>query len=644
MGNNLYAGKVMRINLSNRSVRIEPTAKYIEDSLGGRGLGSWILFKEVEPNVGSFDPENLIIFSAGPLLGTLAPTACRLSITTKNPLTGGLCSSNVGGHFGPELKFAGFDALIISGRADYPVYLLIEDGEIKIKEAKHLWGLTVGETEDEICSQNSDYKIRTACIGPAGENLVRGACIMVDRGRAAGRGGAGAVMGSKNLKAIATRGRFSIKPFDPQGFFYRAKQCREKILEAEIIKIYREGGSMRFGGAGGPDGNFPQAVKNYDDEYWPISKSRKIYEKTLKEKFEVRRLGCFNCSSISCSHFYKVSDGPFSPSAGEGFQINTARAFGSNLDIDDPNFVIAAHNFCSEMGLDVDMAGACLAWAFEAFSRGNLTFDEVNNLDLSWGKSHSAMELLKDMVSRKGFGDVLAEGVKRAAEIVGKGTIDYAIQVKGADLNEASMRPFKAWSLGIVLSTHGGGHLDGSPPIGAFKKHPEVAKDLFGEPMVNFRGRYENQVKAVIWFEKYKAVIDIMGLCYFASMWLDAKAISLKDLSDLFEAGTGEFYSEKDLMSMGERVHNVQKAFNTIHAGFTREDDFPPKKLMTKPAQTGPFKGDVLDKKQWNKMLDEYYKEKGWDRETGLQTEEGLKKIGLGEVANKLKKFNKIIN
>ena len=644
MRNNIYAGKVIRINLSDKSSKIEPTENYLEDSLGGRGLGSWVLFREVEPNVDPFDPENLLIISAGPLLGTLAPTACRLSITTKNPLTGGLCSSNVGGHFGPELKYGGFDALIISGRADCPVYLFIEDGEIKIKDAKHLWGLGIGEAEKEICTQNEDKNIRTACIGPAGENLVRGACIIVDRGRAAGRGGAGAVMGSKNLKAIAARGRLSIKAFDPQGFFDQARKCRGKILDAEIIQIYREGGSMGFGGAGGPDGKFPQAVKNYDDEYWPESKSRKIYEKTLKDNFEVRRLGCYNCSSISCSHFYRVSDGPYAGSAGEGFQINTARAFGSNLDIDDPSFVIAAHNFCSDMGLDVDMAGACLAWAFEAFAKGDLTLNEANNLDLSWGKSDSAMQLLKDIVSRKGFGDVLAEGVKRASEIVGKGTIDYAIQVKGADLNEASMRPFKAWSLGIVLSTHGGGHLDGSPPIGAFKKHPDLAKILFGEPHVNARGRYENQAKAVIWFEKYKAVIDILGLCYFASMWIDAKALSLKDLSFMLEAGTGINYSEKDLMDMGERLHNVQKAFNTIHAGFTREDDFPPKKLMTKPAQTGPFKGDLLDKKQWNKMLDEYYKEKGWDIETGLQTEEGLKKIGLGEVANKLKKFNKIMS
>lgn len=640
MSETIWAGRVLRVDLSSGAISEEPTADYLDSVLGGRGLGQTILFREAEPGVDSYDPANPLTLSAGALTGTTAPASSRLSIDTKNTLTGGVCSSNVGGHFAPELKYAGFDAVSFTGQSPHPVYLWIEDGKAELRDARDLWGLDTWETERAIHERHADPEIRLALIGPAGENRVRGACVIVDRARAAGRGGAGAVMGAKRLKAVAVRGHGTLTPADPVAFAEAAERCRQKLLDSDIVRVYREGGSMRFAGAGGPTGNFPQAVRNYQDSFWPLEKSRKIYEPALKEGYEVRRLGCFNCP-ISCSHFYAVKDGPYAGSAGEGFEINTARAFGSNLDIDYPPAIIEAHNYCSRMGLDVDMAGATVAFAFEATERGDLSREEADGLDLTWGNHQAAIALMHNIVERKGLGDVLAEGVYRAAQTLGRGSMQYALQVKGADLNEASMRPFKAWALAIVMSTHGGGHLDGAPGAWAWPGNEALAEDLFGNPRPGAAGEYANQARVVAWFEDYKAAIDMLGVCYFTSMWIDSRAISPQDYADLLAAGSGRPCSADDLLLSGRRLHATQKAFNTLHTGNTRRDDVPPPRL-NEPAKSGPFEGERLDPEQWAAMQDEYYRFKGWDLETGWQTEASLQALGLDEVAHKLRQAGRL--
>jgi aldehyde:ferredoxin oxidoreductase len=640
MTQTVWAGKILRVDLSRGETCVESTSDYTAEALGGRGIGQWIMFREVEPGTDAYDPENVISFNAGALAGTPAPGSGRLSVDTKNPLTGGVCSSNAGGHFAPELKYAGFDSVVITGRSPQPVYLWIHDGQAELRDASHLWGLDTWQTEERLRQELGDPGARAALIGPAGENLVRGACLIVDRARAAGRGGSGAVMGSKRLKAIAVRGHGALVPADGPRFMAAVRACNHKLMASRIVQVYRQGGSMRFGGAGGADGNFPQAVRNYQDSYWPLDKSRKLYEPALKQGYEVRRLGCFNCP-ISCSHFYAVRDGPFAGSAGEGFEINSARGFGSNLDIDYAPAVIEAHNYCSRMGLDVDMAGACLAFAFEAYERGDLSRAEANELDLTWGNHRAALALLRAIVERRGLGDLLAEGVMRASRQLGRGSEAYALHVKGADLNEASMRPMKAWALGIVLSTHGGGHLDGSPGAWAWAGHEDLAESLFGNPRPGAAGQYHNQSRAVIWFENYKAAVDMLGLCWFTSMWLDALALSPEDYAGLLSAGTGVAYTGDDLLRLGRRLHNVQKAFNTLHTGYSRKDDVPPRRLA-EPARTGPFRGERLDPEQWQLMLDEYYAAQDWDLASGWQTRDSLAALGLEEVAAKLERAGRL--
>lgn len=640
MSKTIWAGKILRVNLTTGEIYEQPISDYIPFAIGGRGIGQWILFREVHPNIDPYDPTNVISFNAGPLVGTLAPASGRLSVDTKNPLTGGICSSNAGGHFAPELKFAGYDSIVITGQSPTPTYLWIHDGEVELRDANHLWGLDTWQTEVVLRRDLDDPKVRVALIGPAGENLIRGACLIIDRARAAGRGGSGAVMGSKNLKAIAVRGKGQLFPADRESFIRVVENCYRKIMGSKNIRVYMDGGSMRFAGAGGPDGNFPQAVCNYQDSYWPLKKSRKIFEPALKEGYEIRRLGCFNCP-ISCSHFYSVTDGPYAGSAGEGFEINTARAFGSNLDIDYPPFIIEAHNYCSRMGLDVDMAGACLAFAFEAFERGDLSKEDLDGLELRWGNHRAANKLLHAIVNRQGFGDVLAEGVDRASKQLGKGSEAYALQVKGADLNEASMRPFKAWALAIVLSTHGGGHMDGAPGTWAWKGHEKLALSLFGNPNPGAAGEYRNQANVIIWHENYKALIDMLGICYFTSMWIDAEALTPDDYASLLSAGSGTNYTAQELMYQGKRLHNVQKAFNTLHTGWTRADDKPPMRLED-AAKSGPFSGERLDPDKWEIMLDEYYTAQGWDLTTGWQTEDSLRELDLGEVISILRKYNRL--
>lgn len=631
----LYGGEILRVDLSANTWHTEPSGPLVEEWLGGRGLASALLFRELDPATRVEDPENLLVFSAGPLVGTMAPAACRLAVGTKNALTGGLCASNAGGHFAPALKYAGFDAVVITGRAESPVYLWITDGACEIRDAAGLWGQGTGAAEDAIRREHGDPGIRVAGIGPAGENGLRGACLIVDRSRAAGRGGAGYAMGQKNLKALAVRGSGELRLADDGAFQAAAARCRQKIADSPTIQVYREGGSMRFAGAGGPDGTFPQAVRNYRNEYWPPEKSRKIYETTLKEDYEVRRMGCFHCP-INCSHYYAVSEGPYAGDQGEGFHINTARAFGSNLDIDYAPFLIAAHNLCSEAGLDVDMAAACLAWAFEAWERGHLTEEDTGGLALVWGDHAAAMALLRQMIAREGFGATLADGPLAAARRLGRGSEAYAMHIKGAPLNEASMRPFKAWAMGIVLSTHGASHLDGSPLAGALRNREELCERLFGNPQPARAGEYHGQARVVSWYEAYKGVVDMLGICYFASMWLDALAISPEDLADLYSAGVGRRVEADELMETGSRLHALQKAFNTLHAGHGRAEDQPPVRLSEYRVEGGPFDGEYLDPVLWNEMLDEYYAEKGWDNTTGWQTRESLEKLGLGWVADTL--------
>jgi aldehyde:ferredoxin oxidoreductase len=385
---------------------------------------------------------------------------------------------------------------------------------------------------------------------------------------------------------------------------------------------------------------------HHQKEIWNLKKFDKIKWEVFIDSFEVRKLACFNCP-VSCSHVYRVTEGPYSGTIGEGVEANTIRAFGSNLDIDDPSAILKGHILCSQLGLDIDFAASTLGWAFESYQNNLININDTGGLELVWGNHNASLKLLEDIAYRRRFGKVLADGVKRASDSLGGGSEQWALHIKGADLNEAMMRCDKAWALGIAVANRGGGHLEGAtlgqllaPTINVFSSLK--VRDLFGAADLGNPTSYKDKARVVFWMQKLKAAIDSLGLCYILSQWSGLDLIGADDCAELFTSVTGIEILPDDLLYKGQRLHNIEKAFNTLHAGFKREDDFPPSRFMTEPVNSGPFAGEILHEDQWNRVLDEYYSLQCWDRATGQQTEKCLIDLGLSDVARKLRTYGKL--
>ena len=634
------AGKTVWVDLTEKEIKYEPSGNY-RDFLGGRALGSYIVFKEVPAETCPLGEKNIITFNTGPLTGTLAPSAGRLGISTKSVSTKGICFTNAGGHFAPEMKYAGFDHLVLKGKADKPVYLLMHDGKIEIRSAEHLWGKDIWETEEMLKAELNDQNIHIAAIGQAGENLVTMACIMVDRARAAGWGGCGAVMGSKNVKAVVARGKGDIKLFSPDLFIKLAMQNWQKLDNSRTINLFRKYGLLGTSGAGGIDGSVAQSVRNMEDEVWDEAKTLKVREIIFKEKYETRRLANFSCP-VNCSHFYHVKSGKFSGLKLEALKTNVYRAFGTNIDLSNREYILKANEMANRYGINCDSLSAAVAWAIDIYQRGLIDKEISDGLDLCWGDGELQLKLFDLITFRHGFGDLLAEGVYKASSLLGNGTEKYAMHTKGQGMCEQAVRSHKGWALGIITSTRGGGHLSGAPNTEQRRMSPEEGEKFYGVPTAGDPLEYDGKGKLVAWFEKYKLIVDMVGLCTSTSYWLDNSLLGPQDFADLVNAATGWEYSGEDLLKLGDQIYNIEKAFNTIHAGFTRADDRPPFKLVNIPVSRGQFKGEKLDPQKWEAMLDEYYSSHNWNLKTGLQTEDGLYDLGLDYVAKELHKHGKL--
>ena len=629
-----WAGKLLRVNLSERTCKIEAIDPYLP-FIGGRGISDWIVFNEQSSDVKAMDPQSVIAIGTGPLAGTLVPGGCRTNISSKSVVTGGISTSNVGGHLAAEMKFAGFDQIIIQGKATEPVYLLIQNGRAEIRDARDLWGKTTWKTEEIIRGELHDDGIRVACIGPAGENLCAEACVIVDRGRAAGWGGCGAVFGSKNLKAIAVRGNMPVRIADPDGFWAYNLELLNRVNRSRASRILTRYGTHGAYGVGGPDGKTPQGVRNHRDEYWPADKGMYLREIVFREKWETGRAACFACPS-SCTHLYHLPGGKYGPLTLEGVHTNTVRALGSNLDIMDAEAVLRGQALINQMGLNTDGVGSVMGWAFEAYERGLLTKEDTGGLELTWGNGEAMVKLLEQIAYRRGIGDLLAKGVKEAARTLGKGSEEFAMHVKGQEMNEQSVRSHKGWALGIFTSTRGSGHLNGASLIERLGMDKEKAKSLFGTEAVSRPEAYEGKGAVTVWFENFKAVVDSMGVCYYCTTWIDMELLGLDEMANLFQLVTGQKTSAQELFWVGERIYNIEKAFNTLHAGFTRKDDLPPKRFMEMPISGGPYAGARLELEGYNRMLDDYYRTHGWDPVTSWQTSGCLDRLGLDEVKRQL--------
>jgi len=624
-----WTGKILFIDLTRRSTTVKNTNEYLS-FIGGRGINQRILFDLLDKNVDPLSPENIIILGAGPFIGTLIPSADRLAVDFKNVITGGVGSGNSGGHFAAEMKFAGYDHIIISGQTKKPLYLYIYNDRVYFRNAGDLWGKNTWETENIIKHKEKDRGIKTLTIGKAGENLVKFACIIGDRGRAIGYGGGGAIFGSKNLKAIAIRGTLPVKIAHPDKFIQKLKFFNKNIIEkSKIINLYRKGGTLLPYLA--PGENRPHGVKNMSEEFW----SNEAISCVTREKFDKylkRRHSCFNCPSY-CSSIYEMEGFRC-----EGVQANTLRAMGSNLDVRSPEDILHANTLVNMYGMDTDQTSAVIGWAIECFENGLINKDDTDGIELRWGQGDSIIKLIEDIANRKGFGNILADGVYEACKTVGRGSEKYTVLVKKNSLMEAAMRSHKGWALGIVTSTKGGGHLRGAPGQEMQKIPPEASMRLFGIDDIFNPTSYNNKAELVVWQENYKGVVDMMGICANTSMWMDISLFTPEDIAEFFNNVTGENITGKNLLHAGLKLQNLERVFNYLHAGFNRKDDYPPEKLVKIPVHDGPYKGEKLDLSEWNKMLNEYYACHGWNVKTGLPTKQGLKDIGLGDVIEKLKK------
>jgi len=585
----------------------EDAKKYI----GGIGLGMHLLLSNSKPGVDPLSPENPLILTTGPLSATIAPTGGNgHAFVSKSPLTNGLGEAKSHGFFGSELKRAGYDAVIFESRAEKPIYVWIDDDNIQLIDAKHLWGKSPQETEDLVREDLGDYYVRIASIGMGGEKLSRVACIINDKTRAAGRTGMGAVMGSKNLKAIAIRGTRDIAVAKPEEFMEFVKMLHERMKGPATSK-YRTLGTplnvLVHNSLGAlPTRNFTNAVfegaENVSGEY-------------LNERFVAKISGCSSCA-MRCEHIAVVPEGPYKGTTTR-VEYEPLWAFGPHCGVDRLDAIIKAMDLCNYYGLDSLSTGNIVGFAMDCYEHGILTKEDTGGLELEFGNAEAAVELVHKIGKREGLGDVLAEGVKRAAEKIGKGAEKYANHIKGLEMTGYDIRGLKTAAIGYAVSFRGADH----------NRHGAYGVDLKGT-VDRFKVE-KGRSKYVIDIEDLYTIIDSLIICKFS------RGVYYKDFQDLatyYMLATGIAMTAEELRKTGERVNYLGRLFN-IREGFTRKDDHLPAKVMSTPIPDDTVsKGSLITKKELDFMLDDYYAHRGWNRE-GVPMLEKLKELGLEHLA-----------
>jgi len=593
-----WVGRLLRVDLSQGSHRVEALdPRLAKDFIGGRGLATKLLFDEIDPQADAFDPENKLIFATGPLTGSGTIGGSRFMVVTKSPLTGGVGCANAGGYFGPELKFAGYDLIIFEGKAPEPVYLLIEDDAIMLKRAQHLWGKTTVETERIIRSEFKDARkskeIQICCIGPAGERLARIACIM-HSGHAAGRCGVGAVMGSKNLKAVVVRGTGGVSLADVSGFRKLFVTFSERIRTSPFLQRRPLYGTWtgisrayRFG---------VLATRNFQEGQLEGMDGA---EKVLRERFFVRSHTCFGCPFQEFKTT-RVTDPEFQ-SEGDGPEWESFGLLGPDCGISNFAAIVKASHLCNELGVDTISAGGTIACAMELYEKGFLPEKDVG-YPLHFGDAKALVDLVQKMGLRQGFGDVLAEGGYRLAERYGHP--ELFMGAKRQEFPGFHPQGFQILALGYATSNRGACHL----------KNIAYYDDT----------RFETAGQAALAKEDqdYIAVVDSCGLCH--AIYVRDFLPWREEVPLLLEAVTGAGYNKENLMLAGERVWNIERLFN-LKAGLTAKDDSLPPRILKEPLPAGPSKGQVV---RLGEMLPEYYRVRGWD-ENGVPTPEKLAELGL---------------
>lgn len=619
-----YFGKQLRVSLDSKEILKENIdVSILRKYLGGVGYAARVLYDEIPQGTNPLLPENKLMFITSPLTANRIPGGGSIMLCYKSPLTNTWGESRCGGDFGPNLKSAGYDALIIEGKSDHPVLLVIDDDHVFIRSAKHLIGKKITEKIKIIRAELKDPKISVSCIGPAGEKLVKIANVMFE-GRAAGRGGAGAVMGSKNLIGVAVKGSHQTPIAQPEKLTEEIKTCLKILRENDFATNLKKHGTTGDMGANDAAGDWP--TKNWHSNSW--GKAEQLYDQFFN-KHLIKNHGCYTGCPIACGRISEVREGRFKTPLHEGSEYESLSAFTGFVFNENIEAAIQATHLCNEFGIDTISAGAIIAFAMECYENGILKKEEVGGIDLSWGNPDALPELVRMISLREGIGDLLAEGVNIASERLGGGSEKYAIHGKGLEAPAHDPRSGKI--LGITYGTANRGMCHIHPLEGMAYDSGKMDWGLmkYGVPDPNTIDRWDEKGKGKIVKILQDALIlpDILNTCKFFMYC----GIYIDHLAELLSAVTGWNIDGQELLKIGERVINLQRLFN-MREGFRRDDDLLPERMKQKPA-FGFYKNEGRCAiKDFEGMLDEYYTARGWDAKTGIPTKEKLLELELDEL------------
>jgi len=623
-----WKGCALEVDLSSGRISREPLDPDLREKyLGARGLNSRRIYDLLPPGLDPLSEENVMLLSTGPLCGTLAPGNSRMSIAAKTFDKIHLGMSNVGGKFGPELKFAGYDQILVRGVSESPVYLWIDDDKVELKPARHLWGKDTWETEACIKEELGARDVQIGSIGPAGENRARYACMIFNINRAAGETGLGAIMGSKNLKAIAVRGSQAVEVADPMGLTRYSTDLVKRITDNEFYSLIADYGTLA--GTTFYDMMGYLTVKNYAQagDWEEVDKIGAI---EIANYFK-KAVACFGCP-IHCSHHFKITEGRFRGEEGAKPEFSTTQVpFGAGLGINDPEALLKCLNLANRYGINTREFPYILSVAMDWYENGILTLEDTDGIPLEWGNVDAVLKMMEKGARREGFGDLIADGSEIAAQRVGKGAERFVSSCKGVQCGGEEIKVLIGTALNYVTATIPA-HVEEGMPIVEIKgmdSREAVAK--FGSDDLDPESY--NKAAVTIYYQDLCLACDVLGVCKFFTEWT-GQELSFKELARLFEMCTGQAMDEPSIREASRRVRNVERSF-LVREGITRTDDRVTGKVM-EPIKKGQRVGLTFDEEKFSRLLDEYYQGRGWDVSTGIPMRETLLELGLEDIARDL--------
>jgi len=642
-----YTGKILHVNLTTSEIKVEePEEQFYRTYMGGSAMGMYYVLKETPAGAEALSPENVLALCTGVVTGTPISGQSRLTSVAKSPLTGCIGDAQGGGYFPAEMKFSGFDAVIIKGKSPKPVYLWMHHGEAELRDASHLWGMTTGDAEDKLKEELEDKRIEVLQIGPAGENMVRFAALISMSNRANGRTGMGAVMGSKNLKAVVVRGKQKPSIANPEKFKELQKLAKTNLEPT---------GMDDFGKYGTPDVCSPQnksgGLPTYNFNSGTFEKHEEINGKTLynehlrgHEKDEQNRFGrdtCFSCS-IKCKRVSQIDEGPFKTDAKYGGpEYETLATFGSYCGISNMDAIIHANALCNMYGMDTISCGATISWAMECWAEGKITAEDTGGIELEYGSAEAMVKMTEMIAKQEGFGKILAEGSQKASEIIGRGTEDYLITSKGQEAPAHMPQVKRSLSVIYAANPFGADH-ESSEHDPAYKAYPERMEQI---GLTNPQERLalnEEMMRFAMVTQHLSSAVDSLSVCAF----IFGASFQLYDANQLVEvvnAVTGWDTDMTEILAVGERRLNMLRAFNS-REGIGRESDTLPKKMFKRPLEGGRSDGYSIDEKEWETALEDYYRLCDWDVMTGHPSLKKMESLGLGWVVAENEALSQVVS